>query len=336
MVWLLWLWAALASADDLDALARYGERLPAPDPAGTVYDGYRFTGHLIPQIMAAAARKPGVVQVERIGHSHAARPIWAFHVGEPGSEPERRVLVFAGIHSLEWISTEVAVDLLLELIEAPPRDARVTVIPVLNPDGRAQVENDLLHGRLDRYRRGNGAAVDLNRNFAVNREPRSFWRHILPGYHTSSGAHALSEPESQALDRLVAREGYDRAASLHAFGGYFFYPWAGRFQRPDDDADFLALGRLMERAQVDHAYRPRQLGRWGFFFRAHGAEIDHLYGEHGVHAYLVELTRSGLGRNVLRDRKIPFRWYNPVDSAPHRARGVAALRPLIRATLEDT
>lgn len=335
MLSLLTALVGLAHAAPTEDFARWAEGRAAPDPSGTVYDSYRFTGHLFPQIAAAAARKPGAVEVERIGSTHGNRPIWAFHVQEPDTVAERDVLVFAGIHALEWISTEVAVDLLLELIEAPPRGARVTVIPLLNPDGRARVEADLLQGIVDRYHRANGAGVDLNRNFSVNRESTSWWRHLLPGYHATSGDHGLSEPESRALDRLVAREGYDRAASLHAFGGYLYFPWAGRWERPDDWGEYVALGREMERAQADHAYRTRQLGRWGFFFRAQGAEIDHLHGEHGVQAYLIELTRSGLGYQPLRSRKIPFRWYNPKDSEPHRARGVAALRPLIRTDLED-
>lgn len=323
------LMGASHAATPLDELTAWSERLP-PAPVGEVWDGYRFMGPLFEEIAAQAVRKPGVVQVERIGNTHGNRPIWAFHVQEPGPPAEDRVLVFAGIHALEWISTEVAADLLLELIATPPAGTRVTVIPLLNPDGRARVEGDLRQGELGRYRRGNGRNVDLNRNFAVHREARSVWRHLLPGYHATSGAEALSEPETEALDRLVAREGYDRAASLHAFGGYFYHPWAGRWARPAEWEDFVRAGRAMEKAQGGRAYRTRQLSRWGFFFRAHGAEIDHLYGEHGVQAWLVELTRSGLGHQPLRSRKIPFRWYNPVHSVPHRERGVAALRALIR------
>ena len=53
---------------------------------------------------------------------------------------------------------------------------------------------------------------------------------------------------------------------------------------------FLALGRAMEAAQGPRAYKTRQLSRWGFFFRAHGTEIDHLYAEYGTLSYLIELT----------------------------------------------
>lgn len=326
--------AALAWAGGADALARWADRLPAPDPEGTIYEGYRFTGHLFPALADASAQKPGAVQIERLGASHGNRPIWAFHVQEPGIDAERKVLILAGIHAYEWISTEVAVDLLHELIAEPPRGVAVTVVPLLNPDGRAKVEADLLHGRLDRYHRANGKGVDLNRNFEVHRESTSWWRHVLPRYHEASGPSALSEPETQALDALLAREGYARAASLHAYGGFLYFPWSGRWARPPDWDTFVALGRQMEQAQGGHAYRPRQLARWGFFFRAQGTELDHLYGKHGITSYLIELTRSGLGDAPLKNRHIYFRWYNPERSEPHRARGVAALRALIRAEVE--
>lgn len=278
----------------------------------------------------AARRKPGAVQIETIGTTVLGEPIRAFHVAEPGVPITRTVLVFAGIHALEWISTETAFALLDDLIAVPPRGVRVTVIPVLNVDGRARSEADVRLGN-NTYRRGNAAGVDLNRDFAVNATSTSVWRHVLPGYHTSS-AVPLSQPESRALDRLADRERYDRSVSLHAFGGYLYSPWAGRWRHPDDEQAFVTIGREMEQAQGFHAYRPRQLGRWGFFFRAQGAELDHLYGRYGTLAWLIELTRSGFDpRRPLESLRTYFRWYNPADPRPHVARGLAALRVLITA-----
>lgn len=266
---------------------------------------------------------------EEIGRSTWGAPIWAVHVKRPGTTPSRRVLVFAGIHALEWISSEVAFDLLESLIEHPPADVSVTVIPLLNPDGRSKVEKDLLAGQ-NAYRRGNGANVDLNRDFAVHADARAIWRHVIPGYYAHSDV-PLSQPESRALDALAARERYDRAASLHAFGGYLYFPWAGRFARSDAWSEHLALGRAMERAMGAHACRPMQLGRWGFFFRAQGAELDHLHGRYGATSFLVELTRSGIRPWTPRDLDTYFRWYNPRNVERHRRKGVAAMRALISA-----
>lgn len=102
----------------------------------------------------------------------------------------------------------------------------------------------------------------------------------------------------------------------------------GPVEGPPDRKVFVAIGREMERAQGPKAYKTRQLSRWGFFFRAQGTEIDHLYGRYGTKAFLVELTRSGV-RNA-GDLSTPFRLYNPRHKAPHVEQGLEAMWTLIR------
>ncbi len=313
-------------------LAAWAASHPGPGIVPDGARGYSFLGDRLATLAVEAERRPAAVRVESIGETTWGEPIWAFHVTEPGVPVEDEVLVFAGIHALEWISVEVALAFLDELVARPPRGTSVTVIPCLNVDGRLKSEADVALGEWRTYRRGNGAVppVDLNRDFAHHREATSVWRHLIPGYHATSPG-PLSQPESRALDALAARHDYDRGASLHAFGGYFYFPWAGRWERPDDHAAFLELGREMEAAQGRFAYRPRQLSRWGFFFRAHGAELDHLYAEHGTKAFLIELTRSGVRPwRAPSDLRTYFRWYNPARPAPHVERGLAALRALVR------
>ena len=322
-MWFLCLTALAAGSD----FPQWLETLPPPDDLPSPAQQYRSASMAFHEIGVAMSEHPGVVRTEVIGESVRGEPLWAFHLGPPASDSTHSVLVFAQLHALEWIGTEVAVDLLLDLIEDPP-DIAVTVIPIMNPDGRAKVENDIALGRSP-HRRGNGPNVDLNRDWAVNRDPPAVWKHIIPGYYSHSD-EPLSQPETRALDALVARERYTRAASLHSFGGYFYYPWSGAFERPPDRRDFMVLGDAMEDAQGRRAYRTRQLSHWGFFFRACGSEIDHLYGTYGTRAFLIELTRSGIRPGHLRhDWKTPFRWYNPRRSAPHRRRALPAMHALI-------
>ena len=328
-MWALLPFAALAADPDVDTetFLRWASRLDAPAPHPEIAESYRFAAQHFQEIATWVARAPAVVSPERIGTSVDGRPIWAFHVTDPGRVPERDVLVFANLHALEWMGSEVATDLLVELAQAPP-NVRVTIVPIANPDGRARVEQDLVAGR-NTYRRGNAEHVDLNRDFAVNTDVRAVWAAILPGYYDHSEV-PLSQPESRALDDLAARGGYERAASLHAFGGFLFYPWSGRFERPPDRADFAELGHAMEVAMGSRPYVTRQLGRWGFFFRAQGSEIDHLYGRYGTRAFLIELTRSGMSPVRPSTWRSYFRWYNPALPARHARAGVSALRALIR------
>ena len=320
----LLLLASLAQADDTRQFLSWAARLP-DRPEVELAEDYRFANEVF-QPLAELVREERV-EVERIGTSGAGRPLWAFHIAGQG-EIERKVLVFGGIHALEWISVEVATDLALETARIPPEGVRLTVIPILNPDGRSRVEQDLREGKR-RYRRGNQANVDLNRDFEVHRDARAPWKAVLPAYYSTSPA-PLSQPESRALDALAAREQFDRAASLHAFGGFFYHPWSGRWERPEDFREYHRLGRLMEDAQGAHAYKTRQLSRWGFFFRAQGTELDHLYGRYGTLTYLVELTRSGIHPLKPSTWNQYFRWYNPPKSRKHRVQGVQAMRVLLR------
>jgi hypothetical protein len=308
---------------DFDAFARDLE-VPADHPE----EHYRFRQEIYVQLAELARERPGVVEPFRVGETVEHRPIWGFRVRAPGDEPKVKVLVFAGIHALEWISSEVATTFLLEMGASPPPGVELTVIPLLNVDGRVRTEADLLAGE-NIYRRGNANKVDLNRDFEVNREAKAFWRHIVPDYYETSPA-PLSQPESQALDRLAADERFDVSVSLHSFGGFLYYPWGGLWKRPPDDALFAQLGAVMQSGQGAHSYTVKQLCRWGFLFRIHGAELDHLYGKYGTLAFLVELTRTGIEPTRTKTWKNYFRRYNPSDPSRTIELGVGALRALVR------
>ncbi len=330
-MWTLLLAAALAAPphpSSTEELAAWASTSVTADPTPEGAQGYRFTGELFSEVATAAQARPGAVTTLRLGTSHRGRPIWALQVTEPATVVEREVLVFAGLHALEWIGVEAATEWLLELIDEPPRGTRVTVVPVVNPDGRARVEADLLAGR-NTYRRGNRNHVDLNRDFSAHRNESTAWQALLPRrYSTSPGP--LSQPETRALEALADTIDFDVVISLHAFGGYLYHPWAGRWQRPEDWAAYVAAGRRMEEAQTAHAYRTRQLSRWGFFFRALGTELDHFAAVHGSQSWLIETTRSGWDpRRPFASVRTYFRWYNPRTPEPHSARVVAALRTFL-------
>ena len=128
---LLFVTLALASTPaDVGDWAHSLER-PAAGAAASA-EGYRFAGAAFAELAELAAARPGVVEIERLGTTDSGHPIWAFHVQEPGDETVGSSLVFGGIHALEWISVEVAVELLVEVIHRPVPGQRVTVIPLLN------------------------------------------------------------------------------------------------------------------------------------------------------------------------------------------------------------
>ncbi len=324
----------LGTLDDPAVFARWQSWVENhPPPTDHPEPAYHFHDQIHAELAAWVERRPHAVRPFLAGRSAENRPIWGYVIKDPSRPVHTRALVFSCIHALEWISAEVSLALALEFAERPLPGVELVVIPVLNVDGRLKVESDLLEGE-SRYRRGNAWQVDLNRDFAVHHEAQSFWRHLLPGYHSSSAA-PLSQPESRIIDALAAEGDFDFAASLHAFGGFVYLPWSGRWQRPDDWKDLHALGVAMSSGQGAHAYRVLQLSRWGFFFRAQGSELDHLYGEHGIPTVLMECTRSGLSLFRPREWRYYFRWYNPRNPARHLREGRRALAAGLRHSSRD-
>jgi murein peptide amidase A len=138
-------------------------------------------------------------QVEEYGRSRDGVPLRVFM--PEGNGPVAGLLT-AAQHG-EEADAALLVRRLLERLHGS--ETRWAVIPVLNPDG-------LLAGT-----RQNAAGVDLNRNFpAATWEPGETFTYP-PGIdpeirilanrtnRSSTGAHAGSEPETQALTALVER-----------------------------------------------------------------------------------------------------------------------------------
>ncbi|QSH39521.1 hypothetical protein JXR01_00720 [Candidatus Kaiserbacteria bacterium] len=144
----------------------------------------------------------------RIGASVEGGAITAYHYGTGDTE----LLFVGGIHGgYSWNTALVAYEMMDYLEANPstiPENVKVTVIPVLNPDGLAKVvgtagrftEADVpasveatIPGRF------NARDVDLNRNFDCEWQPSSKWQSTT----VSGGTETFSEPETQAIRDYV-------------------------------------------------------------------------------------------------------------------------------------
>ena len=142
-----------------------------------------------------------------VGNSAQGRPITAYHYGTGNTE----LLFVGGIHGgYEWNTVLIAYQLMDYLKANPntiPTNIKVTVIPVLNPDGLNKVvgtstrfssanvpkEADTIIGRF------NANNVDLNRNFDCNWQTKGTWQNKT----VSGGSAVFSEPESLAIKNYV-------------------------------------------------------------------------------------------------------------------------------------
>ena len=131
-----------------------------------------------------------------IGRSTLGRPIFAQRFGGPGAP----LLIMGGIHGDEPASVELLVELCgrLDRGGAPFPGPPLWLLPAANPDG------------LARNRKNSERDVDLNRNFPA----RSFTTAHAAGYFP--GPSPLSEPETQAIAALIAREPIRGAVAVHA------------------------------------------------------------------------------------------------------------------------
>ncbi|MDO8604599.1 MAG: M14 family zinc carboxypeptidase [bacterium] len=143
-----------------------------------------------------------------LGTSVENRDITAYHYGTGAKE----VLFVGGIHGgYEWNTALVAYELMDYLTANPkviPSNVRVTVIPVLNPDGLKKVtgkegrftkadiatsESVVVSGRF------NASGVDLNRNFDCDWQTKAVWMNKP----VSGGSKVFSEPESMAIKNYI-------------------------------------------------------------------------------------------------------------------------------------
>lgn len=162
-----------------------------------------------------------------IGSSVENRDITAYHYGTGDTE----LLFVGGIHGgYEWNTVLVAYELMEYLDANPnvvPSKVRVTVIPVLNPDGLNKTV-----GTTDRFTRAdvptgkdatvpgrfNANNVDLNRNFDCDWQATGTWQNTT----VSGGSKAFSEPESQAIQRYVTEVNPDAVVAWYSAAGGVF------------------------------------------------------------------------------------------------------------------
>lgn len=164
------------------------------------------------QVNTATEGVPSVVEENPsetvVGKSVEGRDITAYHYGTGNTE----LLFIGGIHGgYSWNTALVAYELTDYLEANPtlvPANVKVTVIPVLNPDGLnkvvgvpgrfalADAPKVLAETVVGRF---NAHTVDLNRNFDCDWQTNGKWQEKT----VSGGTSVFSEPESQAVKNYI-------------------------------------------------------------------------------------------------------------------------------------
>ncbi len=181
----------------------------------------------VTDIATTADQAPADDHLTVLGKSVEGRDITAYEFGSGDTD----IVFVGGIHGgYSWNTALVAYDL-MDYLEANPNvipaNVKVSVIPVLNPDGLNKTvgtagrfsPSDAPTDRADTVAgRFNANNVDLNRNFDCDWNATGTWQNRS----VSGGTAAFSEPESQAFRTYI--DAVDPAAVIvwySAAGGVF-------------------------------------------------------------------------------------------------------------------
>ncbi len=133
-----------------------------------------------------------------IGKTVLGRSIQCLHFSAPSYAKDKpKAILFGAIHGDEPIGVYCLGKLALELAAMPP-GRETWIIPALNLDGLAGGSKN------------NANDVDLNRSFASANWSAEHKAGYFPG------KHAESEPEAEALAKLIDETGATRLIALHS------------------------------------------------------------------------------------------------------------------------
>jgi hypothetical protein len=220
-----------------------------------VFRPWSGAGGLREEFVALARSHPDLVKQVVIGRSVNGQEILAFKVtaGAPwlpdGLHPA--VLYSSAQHAREWITPEMTRRLMRHVLDGYDTDQEIRgllsrtelwFVPVANPDGYDYTfSTDRLWRKNLRDNDGDGVitgvdGVDLNRNFPTRWGYDNEGSSPSPEGETYRGTAPASEPETRALDGLMARVGFEFLVNYHSAAELLLYGtgWQVATPTPDD------------------------------------------------------------------------------------------------------
>lgn len=243
-----------------------------------------------------AANNPDICALEVIGKSFEGRPIYAINITGKASGKDaskKPSCLFMGLHhSREWISAEVPLALVVELVEKYAKDANIKklvddhdiwIVPVASPDGLIYSQTKSTMWRKNRRLNSDKSyGVDLNRNYGYQ------WGNVgasdYPGSDTYHGTKPFSEFTSQAIKALAEREKFRTSVSFHSYSELVLYPFGYGYDIPCPDTKLLS--ELAAGMAKFSGYTPQNSAD---LYPAMGDTDDWLYGSNGTLAFTIEL-----------------------------------------------
>ncbi len=302
---------------------------PSPGPgtaAINITNGYHDEEAVASLLSQFETNFPALAKKIQIGATTWGRPIWALKISDnvATEEPEPRVVIDANIHAREYAPSEVALDIIWQLLYGYTNNStfaswvdrmEIYVIPCLNPDGRYYcdtVDSDWRKNGRDNNRNGSMTCptdgVDLNRNSSFHWGSDNEGSSSTSSDDTYRGPYAASEPEIQAYDSFLQHIRPGFTLTLHSYEGSIYSPYGDfNISMPAPDP-FKPLGTNIARACTnDDSSAYVYYSGPEFSYTVNGDRTDANYGLYGIQAYGAEIGSSGFQPtySVTRDKLVP-------------------------------
>jgi len=219
---------------------------------------------------------------------------------------QTEVLIVGTHHAREWIALEVPLRMLEKLHADDGIDpevtwildqTRITLLPLLNPDGYAYSHDGHFMWRKNRAYNADGTrGVDPNRNYDINH--CGIGSSTITTDDTYCGPAPFSEPETAALRDLVLASDFQGAVSYHSFSQYVMYPWGWTHDTADDaEAMWRIAFAMSERIEAVHGVRYRPMPSSELYLSS-GDMCDWFYAVTGKPGITIELRPEAMNVTV--------------------------------------
>ncbi len=256
---------------------------------------YHTVAEVESEIAQLVENYPDLISSESIGTTFEGRPVRAVRISSQGDDANLPTFFVCGMHhAREWISVEVPMGLIHQLVENYASDPEIRalvdsreiwVIPVLNPDGLEYSQTKKRMWRKNRRKNSdNSYGVDLNRNWGYQWGKKG--ASTRPSSDTYRGTEAFSEPELVALRDLALRERPTASLSFHSYGQLVLWPCSYDYDVAPDDLVLAHHAREMAKL---NGYEAKQSAG---LYPASGDFDDWFHGVLGAMSYTFELGKQ--------------------------------------------
>lgn len=252
-----------------------------------LYSGRYTYGEMEADLNHLEEKYGGLVKIESLASTADGRNLYHILVGN--EQAGRHILVTASIHAREYISSQLVMRQLEELLRQYSENAlmggasarellentAVHIVPMANPDGvtlcqlgldgmqRPQIRDTVmeiygLDGGPDwnRYLTGwksNAVGVDLNRNFDAGWDLHNDQvGHRSSGHY--KGSSVESEAETKALVQLTRRYPFRRTISYHTQGNVIYWYFGQNGELEAESRSFAELASAATGYRIDSAF----------------------------------------------------------------------------------